>query len=153
MYYFNYFKAESRFLSAHFPQRLKVECNQKVTVFGHLNENDHRRRFGGITLWTFAWANLLPFFVFTETQWTPAHWNQGGARGERHSAGQRFVHSGEHRPWMLLADQLGGGRFVFVCSMGPKGSAGQCLWVLTLSSVWKQVMTPPLFVLRKHLGW
>lgn len=50
--------------------------------------------------------------VFTEIQGTPAHRNQGGPRGERHSPGQRSVHRGEHRPRMLLAHQLGGGEFV-----------------------------------------
>lgn len=52
--------------------------------------------------------------VFTEVQRTPAHRNQGGPRGERHPSGQCFVHRGEHRPRMLLADQLGGGMFVLV---------------------------------------
>lgn len=65
----------------------------------------------------FFWAHLSldhRVSLFTEVQRTPAHWNQGGAGGERHSSGQRFVHGGEHRPWMLLAHQLGGGKFLLI---------------------------------------
>lgn len=48
-----------------------------------------------------------------EVQRPPSHRDQGGAGGQRHPAGQRPLHGGEHRPRVLLADQLGGGEAHF----------------------------------------
>ncbi len=76
-------------------------------------------------------CDICASLCFTEIQWTPAYWNQGSAGGECHSSRQRFVHSGEHRSWMLLAHQLGGGKFVLFIFRHTMDSRGHFLCVLT----------------------